>query len=274
MMQSGLARNSFDTIRSKLCKYQGGKVLLQKDVNTGVAQIILDHPEKCNAFSGQMMVDLRDCVETLERWDVGKGVVVTGTGPAFCSGGDLDFAKVSTPQDGLDMSVWMQDALVRLQNLPLVSCCLVHGASLGGGSELSVFCDYIVAADDVKYGFVQGKMGITTAWGGGSRLQQRVGPKKALDLMLTCKLMNAEECVKADLIDTVVSSGNALEETMTWFSNKLQLECEVIRAIKTIINNSQFYSYEKSFVMERDIFAPFWGGPINKNILVKNLKHL
>ncbi|KAK4878114.1 hypothetical protein RN001_010620 [Aquatica leii] len=226
-----LVKNSFDVIRTKLNKYPGGKVLLEKDDNSGIARIILDHPERCNALSGHMMVELRDCVEDLETWVTGKGVILTGWGTNFCSGADLNFARASSPQDGFDMSVWMQDVLVRLQKLPLVSCCLVHGASIGGGSELSVFCDYIVAADDVKYGFVQGKMGITTAWGGGTRLALRVGQRKALDLLLTSKVMNARECFGFGIVDAIVSSERALHEVTEWFSKKLRHEREVIRVL-------------------------------------------
>ncbi|KAF5287183.1 hypothetical protein FQR65_LT12312 [Abscondita terminalis] len=235
MTSMGLIRNSFETIRANLCRYSGGNVLLRKDESTGIAEIIFDRPEKRNAISGQMMVDLRDCVENLESWGTGRGVIINGRGAMFCSGGDLNFARASTPQDGYDMSVWMQDALVRLQKLSLVSCCLVHGACLGGGSEVSVFCDYIVAADDVKYGFVEGRMGITSAWGGGCKLVQKVGRRKALDLLLTCKIMSAEECLAAGLVDLVVSTSNALEETRAWFLSKLQLEREIIRATKRII---------------------------------------
>lgn len=116
------------------------------------------------------MVQLRECVLSLETWKEGKAVILCGKGTNFCSGGDLNFVRATnTPQHGLDMSVWMQDVLKRLKKLPLISVCIVQGPTLGGGAELSVSCDFIVAADDVKYGFVHGKMGIVPAWGGAYR---------------------------------------------------------------------------------------------------------
>lgn len=116
------------------------------------------------------MVDFRDCVEELEKWQEGKAVILCGRYGNFCSGGDLDFARsTGTPEAGARMSTWMQDALMRLQRLPLISVCLIEGSALGGGAEISVSCDYIIAAENMRFGFVHGKMGIITAWGGATR---------------------------------------------------------------------------------------------------------
>lgn len=79
-----------------------------------------------------------------------------GTGNNFCSGGDLDCEKANMSlQGGLNLITWMHDALNRLQKLPMVSVCMVQGPTLGGDAEISVSCDYIIAADNIKYGFVQ-----------------------------------------------------------------------------------------------------------------------
>lgn len=119
---------------------------------------------------GRMMVDFRDCVEELERWEEGKALILHGKDGNFCSGGDLDFARASGfPEAARGMSTWMQDALTRLHRLPMVSVCLVQGFALGGGAEIAVSCDYILAAENAKLGFVHGKMGIITAWGGATR---------------------------------------------------------------------------------------------------------
>lgn len=116
------------------------------------------------------MVDFRDCVEELETWEEGKAVILHGKEGNFCSGGDLNFARsAGNPEAAEGMSTWMHDALTRLKQLPLVSVCLVQGFALGGGAEIAVSCDYIIAAENAKLGLVHGKMGIITAWGGSTR---------------------------------------------------------------------------------------------------------
>ncbi|KAK5637940.1 hypothetical protein RI129_012235 [Pyrocoelia pectoralis] len=273
MAHDELRRNSFPSIRAKLLNFPGGHVSLVKDHNSGIAELILDHGEKRNAMSGQMMVEFRDCIEDLENWKEGKGLILRGAGCNFCSGGDLDFAKISTPQDGLDMSTWMQNALMRLQMLPLVSVCLVHGPCLGGGAEMSIFCDYIIVADDVKFGFVQGKMGIITAWGGGSRLVQRIGHSRALEVLLTSKIMNAEECLSIGLVELVTPSPVDVSKVRDWLKTRLFLPHQITRSFKTIASNTHLYNYGDALKLEREIFAPFWGGTINKEAISRNIKH-
>lgn len=118
---------------------------------------------------GKMMVQFRQTIEKLEQWKEGKAVLLCGIGGNFCSGGDLSFAKISgTKKEALYMANWMQDSLTRLQNLPMFSVSLIEGPTLGGGAEIPTFTDFIVAADNVRYGLIQGKMGILTAWGGGT----------------------------------------------------------------------------------------------------------
>lgn len=272
---TNLTEDSFENIRNNLLKFGGGRVSLHKDETTGIATILLDHPEKRNAMSGIMMVQLRDCIEVLEKWKDGKAVILYGNGNHFCSGADLNFVKANaTPQAGLNMSTWMQDALSRLQRLPLISLCLLQGPCLGGGAEISVFCDFMIVAEDVKYGFVQGKMGITTAWGGGTRLAAKIGQHKALDLLLTAKILTANECVDIGLAETVIPTKDALGKTFEWLAPRLKHHHSITRAMKEIMLLTYFHTYEDSLRLEKLKFAPFWGGHLNQDALKQNVKHI
>ncbi|XP_031331093.1 ethylmalonyl-CoA decarboxylase-like isoform X2 [Photinus pyralis] len=264
---------SFSRIRKMLVKFPGGGVSLIKDERSGIAEIVLDYPEIRNGMSGVMMVELRERVLQLENWTSGKGLILRGKGGNFCSGGDLNFAKSSTAEEGLAMSVWMRDTLTRLQRLPLVSVCLVHGPCLGGGAEMAVFCDYILAAEDVQYGFVHGKMGIVTAWGGGTQLVQRIGRARALDLFLTARVMSAEECVEIGLAEAVVASPVDLSKVTNWLKLRLTLPSQITRAFKTIVSSNHMNSQEDALNAESETFAPFWGGAMNKEALNRNIKH-
>lgn len=116
------------------------------------------------------MVDFRNCIKELEQWEDGKGVLLCGVGDNFCSGGDLDFAKNCGTQIGAYcMSNLMQNTLNRLRKLPLFTVALIHGPVLGGGTEITIFCDHILAVENTKFGFIHGRMGIITAWGATTR---------------------------------------------------------------------------------------------------------
>lgn len=161
---------NFDSIQSHLSRFGGGEVIFSKEYfYKGLAVIYFNNPTKKNALSGKMMVELRRCVLELEQWQEGKAVLLCGQKDNFCSGADLDIARqTGTPKEAFQLSTWMLDTLERLKKLPLFSICLIQGPSLGGAAEIAIHCDFIIAVENVRFGFVQGKIGISTAWGGGT----------------------------------------------------------------------------------------------------------
>lgn len=221
------------------------------------------------------MVDLRNCIDELEIWKEGKGVIIYGAGRNFCSGGDLDFAKqIPGEIAGRIMGKWMVDTLYAMQKLPLISLCLLTGPTLGGGAEIASHCDYIAVADNVKCGFVHGKIGITTAWGGATGLSQKLGRRKALDLLLTSRIMNAQDCLDIGFADTIVHSENALKEAVDWFKTKLIHDVQLIRAFKQISNYLEPSCREQMVKYEITQLSMVWGAPLNKALLAKKIKHV
>lgn len=271
--QDGLVEKQ--DIRQFLLKFTGGNVKLTKNNDTGIAFIEIDHAEKKNAMSGKMMVDFRDCVKELETWQEGKGVILHGAGKNFCSGGDIDFLKQMSGEVASNtMSIWMANSLCSMQKLPLVTLCLLTGPTFGGGAEMVAYCDYIVVADNVKYGFVHGKLGITTAWGGATALVQKLGKRKALDLLLTSRIMNAQDCIDIGFADSIVSSEGALEKTVEWFKGKLIHDVQLVRTFKDISNHLTFDNHEEMVKFEILQFSKVFGAPLNKAILSKKIKHV
>lgn len=260
--------------RHKFAALGDGSVSLQKDDETGIATVTLKHQEKKNALSGSMMVQLADIAEDLSSWMAGKGLIFQAEGDLFCSGGDLTTVKaICNPEDGLLMSTFMHDTLTKIYRSPLVTVCLVHGKALGGGAELTTVTDYRIFTETGEVCFVQGRMGVVTGWGGGTRLVKLLGATKALELMTTCQKMDASYASKIGYADDVVESNNRFEAAKAWLSHRLTHDPEVIQALKKIVVGARDLSFEESLLNERRNFSPLWGGPANIKALTSNVKH-
>ncbi|KAG7163573.1 ethylmalonyl-CoA decarboxylase-like isoform X2 [Homarus americanus] len=260
--------------REKLSHLGEGQVSLVKDDVSGIATITLEHAQKKNALSGQMMVQLADITEELFSWSLGKAVILQAQGDTFCSGGDLTTVKaISNPNDGLLMSTLMHNTLTQLYCLPLVTLCLVHGKALGGGAELTTVTDYRLFTNLGEVSFVQGRMGVVTGWGGGTRLVKLLGYSVALELLTTCRKLDGKEASKIGFADHIIEAANRHEETKNWLIPRILHEQEVIQAMKKIVVGGRDLTLEESLLNERLNFSPLWGGPANMRALGKNIKH-
>ena len=195
----------------------------------------------------------------------------------FCSGGDLNTVRqISNPDDGFKMSTFMHKTLTKLHQLPLISVALVQGKALGGGAELATACDFRLFTANGEIGFVQGKMGVVTGWGGGTRLVQLLGQHRALDLLLTSRQVAASEAVNMGIANAITQStglNEAIEETKDWLKVKLTHAPQIIHALKHLVATARAVPYEDSLMNERQVFAMLWGGDANKKALEQNIKH-
>ncbi|XP_034256880.1 ethylmalonyl-CoA decarboxylase-like [Thrips palmi] len=264
-----------------LSTFEGGQVILCKNEKSGVAEITLDHPNKRNAMSGLMMVQLGEIVKALENWTEGKGVLLRGEGSIFCSGGDLDFAKASAgAEGGFKMACYMQNILSRLKALPMLSVALIHGqGALGGGAEIATACDWRLMTKDCSgIGMVHTRMGIVPAWGASSRLAAIVGPRIALELISSSRIVSPQESLQIGLVDHIVDpgpEGNGTLDATQWLLNHVRADSQVIRAAKATMSSFEHHvGYTKSLEDERRLFAPLWGGPANQSALNSRIKHL
>lgn len=221
-----------------------------------------------------MIVDLADAITDLQAWKTGKATILYGADNTFCSGADLSTAKqITNPEGGYAMATFMHHILTHFYRLPLLTVALVQGKAIGGGAELTTACDFRLFSTDALLGFVHGKMGVVPGWGGGTRLAHLLGYRKALDLITTARIINAEEATSLGLADAVVSKDNAFQDALEWVNKRIAFAPQVLQAMKEIMVNARELSVEDSLIKERRIFAPLWGGPANLEALQKNIKH-
>lgn len=264
-------------IREQLGKYKSGTVELQKNSSTGLAVITLNNPGKKNALSGSMMVELADHVTELGEWKDGKGLILMGASKTFCSGGDLStVSAILNSRDGERMSRFMHDTLTRLYTLPMVSVALVEGVALGGGAELATACDVRIMTNDAKIGFVQIRMGVTTGWGGATRLYSMLGRTKTLKLLGSGKVLTAHDAASLGLADYVLpDSLHPLEAAQSLLSEQFcKGDARIVRRVKeTVVGIEQSDSLQEALDFERKVFASVWGSDIQKTALQQNIKH-
>jgi enoyl-CoA hydratase/carnithine racemase len=178
-----------------------------------VALIRLNRPEALNALNAKVLEDLSDCVEALDRDDGVGCLVLTGSAKAFAAGADIkEMAPYSYAQAyKTDLFTATSERIVRTRK-PIIAA--VSGYALGGGCELAMMCDFIIAAESAKFGQPEITLGVMPGIGGTQRLTRLVGKAKAMDLILTGRMMDAAEAERSGLVARVVPGDKLLEEAM------------------------------------------------------------
>jgi enoyl-CoA hydratase len=177
----------------------------------GVATITLNRPDALNAFNNQLMSDLTACLDALEADEEIGCIVITGSAKAFAAGADI---KEMAPKTFAD--VYREDFITA--NWERVTRCrkpviaAVAGFALGGGCELAMMCDFIIAADTAKFGQPEIKLGVIPGAGGTQRFARAAGKAKAMDMILTGRMMDAVEAERCGIVARIVPADTLLEE--------------------------------------------------------------
>lgn len=177
-----------------------------------VAVVYLNRPETLNAISPGMLSTLCDTLEALDADPQVRVFVLTGKGRAFAAGADIRLMAKATPSDILELdtrSYWKR--LGRL-NKPLIAA--VNGYAYGGGCELAMQCDLIVASETARFAQPEIKLGIMPGAGGTQRLARAIGPYRAMELILTGEPLSAQDAYAAGLVNRLVPPERCLEEAL------------------------------------------------------------
>ncbi len=183
-----------------------------------IAVLTLNRPQALNALNTELLSALKEQIETLGNDpDVGC-IVLTGSEKAFAAGADIKEMSSKTYIDMLSTDHFGSYNAIGTARLPIIAA--VSGFALGGGCELAMMCDIIIASDTAKFGQPEIKLGIIPGMGGSQRLTRAIGKAKAMDLVLTGRMMGAEEAERAGLVARVVP-GDELMETALEAANAI-----------------------------------------------------
>jgi enoyl-CoA hydratase len=178
-----------------------------------VGVITLNRPKQLNALNSQLMVELGQALKAFDADPAIGCMIITGSEKAFAAGADIGAMATYTFAD-----VYRDDYITRdwetIRSIRKPVIAAVSGFALGGGCELAMMCDFIIAADNAKFGQPEIKLGIIPGAGGTQRLPRAVGKAKAMDLALTGRMMDANEAEKAGLISRIVPLDKLMEEAL------------------------------------------------------------
>jgi enoyl-CoA hydratase len=217
-----------------------------------VALITLNRPKQLNALSPKLMAELGQALRAAEA-DEGLGaIVITGNDKAFAAGADIAAMKSYSYMDAFKsdyITAWEHFRSVRK---PVIAA--VAGYALGGGCELAMQCDILIAADNAKFGQPEINLGIMPGYGGTQRLPRFTSKAKAMDLCLTARTIDAQEAERAGLVSRVVSLDKLMEEALGVAERIAGYSAPVVMMIKESINRAYETSLAEGVLFERRVF--------------------
>lgn len=225
-------------------------ILFERRGKVGV--ITLNRPKALNALNAQLLDEVVAAVDELEA-DPGIGVIlITGSAKAFAAGADI---KEMSDKSYMDMfrndwfSRWDRLAAARKPTVAAVA-----GYALGGGCELAMLCDILIAADTAKFGQPEIKLGVIPGIGGSQRLTRAVGKAKAMDLVLTGRTMDAEEAERAGLVARIVPADRLLDEALELAQTIASMSLPVTMIAKEAVNRVFETTLAEGVRFERRVF--------------------
>lgn len=223
-----------------------------------VGLITLNRPKALNALNDALMDELG---EALARFDADEGIgaiVLTGNEKAFAAGADIGAMK-----DWSYMDVYKSNYITRnwerLKSVRKPVIAAVAGFALGGGCELAMMCDFIIAGDTAKFGQPEIKIGTIPGAGGTQRLPRAVGKAKAMDLVLTGRMMDAAEAERAGLASRVVPAAKLLDEALAAAGQIAGFSLPSVMAAKEAINRAYETPLTEGILFERRTFHSLFG---------------
>lgn len=225
----------------------------------GIGLLSIDRPRVRNALDWDAMKSFAQAVEKAHAIPKLRALIITGTGKAFVSGGDLsELQHYPTREDGLRLATIMGDALARLEALPCPTIAAINGPARGGGAEIAIACDARAISEDADIGFVHARLGIVTAWGGGQRLLRLVGYAHALELIATGRVLSAQEAINLGLANLAVPAGRALAAARKMAHQIAANPPAAVQAAKRFLRFGLENPGEAALAAERAEFPALW----------------
>lgn len=246
-----------DTATDNGKKYPGDHIgatsLVLTETHDRVGLIRLNRPERLNALNDALMDELGSALLAFDRSPDTGAIVLTGIPRAFAAGADIGAMSTYSFTDtfGQDFITRNWDTITRIRK-PVIAA--VEGVALGGGCELAMMCDLIIAADNARFAQPEIRLGIIPGAGGTQRLPRAIGKAKAMDWLLTGRMIDASEAERAGLISRVVPAGQTLPTAMSIAAEIAAMPLMAVMALKESVQRAYDTPLTEGLRAERRLF--------------------
>jgi enoyl-CoA hydratase len=223
------------------------------EITDHVCLIKLNRPKALNALNSQLVAELSDAVTQAETNDKVRCMIISGCDKAFAAGADISEMSEKTFVDVVTDDLFGA-SLLPIQNAKKPIIASVAGYALGGGCELAMMCDFIICADNAKFGQPEINLGVIAGIGGTQRLTRFVGKSKSMDMHLTGRFMDAEEAERSGLVSRVVPLKRLAEVSLS-IAIKIAEKSQIsVKAAKEAVNRSYETTLSEGLLFERRVF--------------------
>ena len=226
------------------------------ELTNGIARITVNRPDKLNALNAIVIAELGDSVTRIETDPAVRGVILTGAGSkAFVAGADIGELTDQGATGGRARALAGQQVFRRLERCGKPVIAAVNGFALGGGCELAMACHLRVASEQAKFGQPEVKLGIAPGYGGTVRLPRLVGKGRALELLLTGEMIDAQEALRIGLVNRVVPAERLLGDTEALLRTILANGPLAIRACLEAVDTGLEMTVDQALLFEANYFG-------------------
>jgi enoyl-CoA hydratase len=220
-----------------------------------VATVTVNRPDKLNALNAATIGELGDAIDEIRQRDDIGGAILTGAGRAFVAGADIGELAAQTPMQAKQRALRGQQIFRRFETSPKPVIAAVNGFALGGGCELAMSCHLRIASDAAKFGQPEVKLGICPGYGGTQRLPRLVGTGRALQLLMTGEMIDADEAYRIGLVNRVVPGALLLSTADTMLRQMLANgPLSLSSCIEAVLRGTEM-SLDDGLILEANHFA-------------------
>jgi enoyl-CoA hydratase len=236
--------------------------ILLEQVKVGIYKLTINRPKVLNALNAQTLEEMNQAISCVIADNTARVLLITGSGEkAFVAGADIAHMSNLSPLEGKAFAEHGMHLFRRLETLNIPVVALVNGYALGGGCELALSCDFILASDSAKFGQPEVNLGVTPGFGGTQRLTRRVGTSMAMELLVTGRTISASEALQRGLVNHVHPQQELWEKGLALAEMIAAKSRTAIQLTKELVQRGQDLDLDNACIMESDLFGLSFSTP-------------